>query len=142
MTQEKNSILHSTKSPKIEERGFIFIDLNDSTYISKKLSPVSYSQFISVCFKILEQRLIDSPFSIYQFVGDEAVLTWRNNTDENHYEAGIKLVFEFNIALRELYPFFIESFGVVPVFKSSIHWGSVAKTTIGELKPEVAYHGE
>ena len=53
------------------------MDLNASTTIAEKLGHIKYSEFIRDSFQDI--NLIVSSFNaeIYQYVGDEIVLTWQ-----------------------------------------------------------------
>ncbi len=62
-------------SPKEEFRIFMFVDLNSSTTIAEKLGHLAYSNFIKDCFYDLA-IVHNYDAQIYQYVGDEAVLTW------------------------------------------------------------------
>ena len=62
--------------PKEEKRIFMFLDLKDSTPLAEKLGHIKYSQLIQDCFKDL--AIVNKyDAEIYQYVGDEAVLTWK-----------------------------------------------------------------
>ena len=62
-------------SPKEEYRIFMFVDLNSSTTIAEKLGHLAYSSFIKDCF--FDLAVVQHyNAQIYQYVGDEAVLTW------------------------------------------------------------------
>lgn len=62
-------------SPKEEYRIFMFVDLNSSTIIAEKLGHLAYSNFIKDCFYDLSV-VHHYNAQIYQYVGDEAVLSW------------------------------------------------------------------
>jgi len=66
--------------PKEEERIFMFMDLKGSTPAAEKLGHVRYSQFIQACFADLTESVSRHQAEIYQYVGDEVVLTWRMET--------------------------------------------------------------
>ena len=54
----------------------MFIDLQSSTSIAEKLGHIRYSMLIRDCFNDLSV-VIENEAEIYQYVGDEAVLTWK-----------------------------------------------------------------
>jgi len=62
--------------PREENRIFMFLDLKNSTGITEKLGHRVYSRFIRDCFHDLTDLIIRYRAEIYQFVGDEVVLTW------------------------------------------------------------------
>ncbi|MEO1020920.1 MAG: adenylate/guanylate cyclase domain-containing protein [Bacteroidota bacterium] len=142
MSQLATAYRSHSPNTVLEERAFIFIDLNDSTSISEQLSPLAYSRLLSTAFGILEQISENYPFRVYQYVGDEVVLSWKPSSHPEAWNMAIQLVFEFNIALRAHHPQFYRAFKIAPVFKSSIHYGRVAKAIVGTSFPNMAYHGE
>ena len=71
-----NYLLGKYKEPVEENRIFMFIDLNGSTKIAEKLGHTKYSRFLNKCFIDLSSLLPKYDAEIYQYVGDEAVVTW------------------------------------------------------------------
>ena len=78
---------------------------------------------------------------IYQYVGDEVVLSWKERDGLNNL-ACIKLFRSFEEKLSKRKTFYENKFGVVPVFKAGIDLGTVTVAEIGEIKREIAYHGD
>ena len=66
-------------APKVEERAFMFLDLKSSTHLAEKLEHVSYSRLVQDCYAELTTPLLRYNAEVYQYVGDEVVLTWRMN---------------------------------------------------------------
>jgi adenylate cyclase len=66
------------RHPRIEKRIFLFMDLKDSTSYAEKLGNLKFSELIQDCFN--DANKVIPPFNaeIYQYVGDEVVLTDRN----------------------------------------------------------------
>ena len=63
--------------PKEEDRIFMFMDLKSSTTYAEKLRHIKYSQFIQDCFFDITDVITKHEAKIYQYVGDELVLSWR-----------------------------------------------------------------
>ncbi|MEX0289377.1 MAG: hypothetical protein AB3N14_09730, partial [Flavobacteriaceae bacterium] len=61
--------------PHEEARVFMFLDLKDSTLHAERLGHVQYSRLIQDCFNDLGVAF-ENEAQVYQYVGDEAVLTW------------------------------------------------------------------
>ena len=70
-----NFILGKYHHPKEEKRIFMFMDLKSSTTIAENLGHERYSYFIQDCFRDLHPAIIESQGEIYQYVGDEAIIT-------------------------------------------------------------------
>ena len=63
--------------PKLEDRLFMFLDMRSSTVIAEKLGNTAYFNLLQEVFLDLTDPIIAHHGEIYQYVGDEAVLTWR-----------------------------------------------------------------
>ncbi|MGB0524757.1 MAG: hypothetical protein ACPGJS_17420 [Flammeovirgaceae bacterium] len=62
-------------TPHEEERIFMFLDLQSSTQMAEQLGHIKYSMLIQDCFDDLD-IVMENEAEIYQYVGDEVVLTW------------------------------------------------------------------
>lgn len=58
-----------------EERLFLFVDLNNSTDIAEEMGEMEYSHFLQDYFYDISEPIAHFG-RIYQYVGDEAVVTW------------------------------------------------------------------
>ena len=129
------------KEPKEEKRIFMFLDLKSSTTIAEELGHLKYSQLIQDCFYDLNEVVPYYDAEIYQYVGDEAVLSWP-------YEKGlsnnncIQLYFAFTQKLLENKQYYINKYGTSPEFKAGLHGGVLMVAEVGVVKKEVAYHGD
>jgi AhpD family alkylhydroperoxidase len=126
--------------PRIEERVFVFLDLTDSTAITERLGHVRYSRFIRSCFRDLAAVLIQYKAQIYQYVGDEVVLSW-DSGDGVKDNTCLRLFFTYQERLQEKSADYEREFGVVPVFRGSMDLGKVTRASVGDIKRDVAYHG-
>jgi adenylate cyclase len=71
-----NLMLGKYHSPRMETRIFMFLDMKDSTTHAENLGHVQFSSLIQDGMKDLTRAIIEHKVEIYQYVGDEAVLTW------------------------------------------------------------------
>ncbi|MDQ6843286.1 MAG: adenylate/guanylate cyclase domain-containing protein [Bacteroidota bacterium] len=126
-------------SPVEEYRIFMFIDLNSSTTIAEKLGHLSYSNFIKDCFYDLAV-VHDYGAQIYQYVGDEAVLTWERPKMKSVLEC-VDAFWAFDDALKKKSEYYFNKYGIIPEFKAGMSIGMVTVVEIGDLKKEIAYHG-
>ena len=62
--------------PQEVDRIFMFIDVKSSTTIAEELGNLRYSQFIQDFFLDLTDGIVLTKAEVYQYVGDEVVLTW------------------------------------------------------------------
>jgi len=128
-------------NPIEEDRIFMFLDLKSSTSIAEKLSHVIYSRMIQDCFSELTVPVIDYKAEIYQYVGDEAVITWGEENGLDNANC-VNFYFSYMNRLESKKDYFLSTYGVFPEFKAGISLGYVTVAEVGELKTEIAYHGD
>jgi adenylate cyclase len=128
-------------APKVEERAFMFLDLKSSTQLAEKLEHVSYSRLIQDCYAELTEPLMTYNAEVYQYVGDEVVITWRM-TNSFSVSNCHEFAFAFQNRLDARKEYFAVLYGVKPEFKAGIHCGRVTVAEVGEVKTEIAYHGD
>lgn len=127
--------------PKKEERIFMFLDLRSSTKIAEDLGEVRYFNFLKEVFIHITQPILNHKGEIYQYVGDEVVISWKSQK-ENHYSDCINCFFEIQHKLLSLQSYYKENYGIQPEFKAGIHSGNVMVGEIGVVKREIAYSGD
>lgn len=126
--------------PKIETRIVMFMDLKDSTPIAEKLGSQKYFRFIREFIYQVSSALIEYGGRIYQYVGDEIVVSWlfsRENTRKS-IAALIQARRNLNRKTRE----FQRRYGVQPDFRVGIHTGVVTVGEIGVIKKDLAMSGD
>lgn len=128
--------------PITENRIFMFLDLKDSTSIAEKLGHIIYSKLLQQCFLDMNKVILHSNAEIYQYVGDEAVLTWRIKNYDTEFIKPIQLFFAYKKRLEKRSKYYKNKFGLNPEFKAGVNAGVVTVAEIGDLKREIAYHGD
>lgn len=125
--------------PQEEERIFMFLDLQASTTIAEKIGHLKFSQLLQDCFNDLA---ITENFNaqIYQYVGDEAVLTWP--MEGLRKDNCLKAFFAFHHLIESKSTYYQERYGEIPFFKAGVHLGKVTASEVGKYKREIAYHGD
>ena len=134
-------LLGTYREPKEEKRIFMFLDLKSSTSIAEELGHLKYSQLIQDCFYDLNEIVPYYDAEIYQYVGDEAVLSWpyqKGLTNNNC----IRLFFAFKQKLLEKKNDYLDKYGTSPEFKAGLHGGVLIVAEVGVVKKELAYHGD
>ncbi len=127
-------------TPREEERIFMFLDLKSSTPMAEKLGHVQYSKLVQDCFNDLG-IVASSDAEIYQYVGDEAVLTWKMEVGIENLNC-LKTFYRFKQQLEDKRPYYENKYGCQPFFKTGMHVGLVTVTEVGKYKKEIAYHGD
>ncbi|MGB0525067.1 MAG: adenylate/guanylate cyclase domain-containing protein [Flammeovirgaceae bacterium] len=128
-------------APREEQRVFMFLDLRSSTTIAEQLGHVLFSQLIQDCFHDLNQVIGKYKAFIYQYVGDEAVLTWRHEDGLNNLNC-LRVFYAYQEALKSRATYYQSKYGHVPEFKAGVNIGDVMVAEIGEVKKEIAFHGD
>ena len=136
-----NILLGKYRKPREEERILMFLDLKDSTKIAEEIGHIKYSRFIQDCFKDLNNVLNKYEAEVYQYVGDEAVVTWTTKKGFKKDNA-VNLYFAFRDQLKKRQAYYLSNFGFEPIFKAGVHYGKLMIAEVGTLKKEVAYHGD
>jgi len=136
-----NFLLGKYHRPKEDKRIFMFMDLNSSTTYAEKLGHLKYSQLIQDCFFDLTEIVLSYDAKIYQYVGDEVVLSW-NVDKRTNYDNCFRTFFAYDNLLQSKRAYYENKYGIVPVFKAGVNVGYVTVAEVGELKKELAYHGD
>lgn len=128
------------RKPVEDNRIFLFLDLNNSTALAEKMGHYKYSSLIQDCFKDLTKLIIKNRAEVYQYVGDQVVLHWKN-TPENKSNM-IALFFKFEEQLIKRKGYYLTKYNVQPSFKAGADIGLVMISEVGEIKKMIAYHGD
>ncbi len=129
------------RRPRNENRVFLFMDLAASTATAERLGHRRYSEFIQECFQDLTTVALKFGGRIYQYVGDEIVMTWPTESARSRIDS-VKAFFAYERILAEKGPAYEARFGVAPLFRGGIDVGPVTATEVGEVKRAIAYHGD
>ncbi|MGV7225002.1 MAG: adenylate/guanylate cyclase domain-containing protein [Nitrospinales bacterium] len=127
--------------PKEDDRIFMFMDLKSSTTYAEKLGHIKYSQFIQDCFFDITDVISKYDAKIYQYVGDEVVLSWSIKEGIEHGHC-INTFFAYDSLLKSKKNYYQNKYGIIPEFKAGLHLGKVTVAEVGEIKKELAYHGD
>jgi len=129
------------KSPKIEQKIFMFMDLNSSVRMAEKLGTEKYSELLKDFFLELTEPVLKFKGEIYQYVGDEVVVVWDKEKGIKN-DNSIKLVFEVIDKIEKRKEYYLGKYGLLPVFKVGMHYGETIVREVGEVKKEIVYHGD
>lgn len=136
-----NMLMGRYRNPREVERILMFLDLKSSTTIAEELGHLKYSRFIQDCFYYLNRVVNKYDAEIYQYVGDEAVLSWKLEKGINNLNC-LNLFFEYENKLNKHSKYYMKKYGVVPEFKAGVHAGKIIIAEVGTIKKELAYHGD
>jgi len=134
-------VIGTYHKPKDELRIFMFLDLKGSTSIAERMGHNLYSRLIQDCFHELTDIVIAHKAEIYQYVGDEVVLTWKVKDGLDKLNC-IQFYFKYCQRLLDRKSYFMNKYQVQPEFKAGMEMGTVTVAEVGEIKREIAYHGD
>lgn len=138
----KSFLLGKYFQPKREERIFMFLDIRGSTSIAEKLGEVQYFNFLKDVIRDATPRILDSKGEIYQYAGDEIVISWRHDSGTENANC-IQCFFDIQKCLLDKASYYRDSYmGIVPEFKAGLHYGFVMVGEIGIVKRDIAYSGD
>ena len=127
--------------PQEDQRIFMFLDLKSSTTIAEQLGHIRFSKFIQDCFFDLNEIVPSYKAEIYQYVGDEAILSWSIKNGFKNSNC-VEVFFAFMQKLQDKSTYYLEKYGTIPEFKAGLHFGKVTVAEVGVVKREIAYHGD
>jgi adenylate cyclase len=127
--------------PEEVNKIFLFIDLKSSTAIAEKIGNTNYSSFLIDYFHDMTGAILMSKAEIYQYIGDEIILTW--SFDKGVKDARcINSFYDILTSIEMKKETYLNKYGVYPEFKAALHAGKVSVTWIGTIKKEIVYHGD
>ncbi len=136
----RNLIRGRYHKPRKENRIFLFLDINDSTTIAEKIGHEKYFNMLHDFFADITEPIIANWGHIYQYVGDEVVICWKN-TPKNKLRC-LKFVRQAVLTFKKKEIYYLKEYGVAPTFKAGIHAGDVTAGYIGIIKKDLVFSGD
>lgn len=134
-------LLGRYRNPREQVRIFLFMDLRSSTTTAEQLGHLRYSAFIRDCFMDINAVLYQYRAQVYQYVGDEIVVTWPEAEGLKDHNC-IAFYFACRKQFQDRETYYLSNYGFLPEFKAGTHTGKVTAVEIGEVKRDIAYHGD
>jgi adenylate cyclase len=101
----------------------------------------AYLGLINEFFRDISGPVLDSAGEIYEYVGDEVVLTWKEERGLKDASC-IRVFFDIDAIITKRRQRYLDRFGVVPEFKAGVHVGEVMTAQIGDLKKGLIFNGD
>jgi len=128
-------------TPREEERIFMFVDMKSSTTIAERIGHLKYFDMLRAYFANLSDAIVQNDGEIYQYVGDEIVISWRMKKGLKDAHC-IQCFYDMKAALEKQKTLYLEAFGVAPSFKAGLHFGKVTTGEIGVIKKDIIFTGD
>ena len=126
---------------KKEQRVFMFVDLISSTRMAEQLGNDQYYELLKDFFADITDSIIYNSGNIYQYVGDEVVISWHSAPNSTRSEA-LNCYFDMRRKMDRAQHKYRKRYGLVPDFKAAIHYGLVTVGEIGIIKKELTFSGD
>jgi adenylate cyclase len=127
--------------PRRERRIFMFVDIEGSVALSERLSLEAYYGLVNDFFRDVATPVLDSGGEIYEYVGDEVVISWKHHVGLRNANC-VRAFFEIEKAVWGNSGRYLKRYGAVPEFKAGLHEGEVIAAEMGSLKKVIAFNGE
>lgn len=128
-------------NPKEEERIIMFLDLAGSTTLAEKLGGRTFTELIQDCFIDVAEVVEKFNAEVYQYVGDEVILTWSLSKGLNKNKA-FHAFFAYRDLLQNKSMTYLNKYKTKPIFRAGMHMGIVTVAEIGQIKKEISYMGD
>ncbi|WP_422079517.1 adenylate/guanylate cyclase domain-containing protein [Ulvibacterium sp.] len=136
-----NYALGKYHKPKQETRIFMFLDMKSSTSIAEKLGHLEYFTLLKMYYADMTNPILETLGEIYQYVGDEIVVTWSLKNGLYHNNC-LECFRKIDNRFKKRNAYYWKRFGVVPSFKAGYHVGEVTVGEIGIIKKDIIYTGD
>jgi len=127
--------------PRTEERIFRFLDLADSTALAERLGSARYFELLRRVVDGLTEPILEAHGEIYQYAGDEVVITWPLGTGVSEANC-IRCFFRVRDVIAGAAGRYERDFGVVPRFRAGLHGGTVTAGELGDLRQQIVFVGD
>ncbi len=129
------------RQPMVEDRTFLFLDLKGSTSHAERLGYLVYGQMVKDCMDDINVLLSTYEAQVYQYVGDEVILTWKTDDAIKNLNF-VEIFYAFDERLRKRANYYRKKYDTLPVFKAGANSGRVTATEIGVIKRDLAFYGD
>ena len=127
--------------PRLEERIFLFIDIEGSTALAERLGPLAFHRLVNRFVVDVTAPIVAAYGEIHRYVGDELIATWKLpiGIGEARIVRGCFAALDRLAALR---PAYVREFGVAVNCRVGLHCGPVVAGEMGSVKKEIAVLGD
>ena len=137
----RNFLLGRYHTPREEERALLFIDLVGSTAIAERIGATRFLELMNEFVHDIGTALEGSGGVIYQYVGDEAIITWRLDRLRD-LSGAVEVVLRLRTRVAARGDDYRRRFGVAPSFRAALHAGPVVVGEMGDSKLEIVLLGD
>ena len=114
----RDIVLGRYHRPRTEERFFLFVDIIGSTPLAERIGPDAVHRFLGEVFRLTSDPIDDHRGEVYQYVGDEIVITW-TVAEGRDGARPVACYFAIEQALARAAPEFEREFGAAPRLRAA-----------------------
>ena len=127
--------------PRLEDRVFLFIDMEGSTGLAERLGPLAFHRLLSRFVADLTGPIVAARGEIHAYVGDEVIATWPLAAGIARANC-VRACFGAVDRLRAAGESYRREFGVAPAFRAGLHCGPVVTGEMGTIKKDIVFLGD
>jgi adenylate cyclase len=126
---------------RLEQRVFLFIDIEGSTALAERLGEFAFHRLINRFVVDITEPIVAADGEIHRYVGDELIATWRlaDGIADAHC---VRACFEAFDRLAALSPVYVRDFGAPVHCRAGLHCGPVITGEMGSVKKEIVLLGD
>ena len=136
-----NFITGRYHEPRLEERVFLFIDMEGSTGFAERIGPLAFHRLVSRFVDNLTEPIVAAQGEIHRYIGDEVIATWK--LEDGITEARcVAACFAAMDQLARLALDYERDFGAAVNVRAGLHRGPVVTGEMGSMKREIVFLGD
>jgi adenylate cyclase len=136
-----NLLLGRYRTPTVEERIFLFIDLAGSTQYAEKFGDIKLMELLGALFTTIAEPVRRHAGTIDDYVGDAAIISWQMDKGLERARC-IRCAIEILEIIERDGPSWKRNFGMVPKLRAALYGGPVVTAEIGSDHHKITYFGD
>ena len=127
--------------PRLEQRVFLFIDIEGSTALAERLGELAFHRLVNRFVLDITDPIVAAYGEIYRYVGNELIATWKlaDGIEDAHC---VRACFDALDRLAALGTVYLREFGTLVHCRAGLHCGPVVTGEMGSIKKEIVFLGD
>jgi adenylate cyclase len=127
--------------PRLEQRVFLFIDIEGSTGLAERLGALAFHRLVNRFVVDITDPIVGAYGEIHRYVGDELIATWKL-ADGIADARCVRACFDALDRLAALGPVYLRDFGTPLQCRAGLHCGPVVAGEMGSVRKEIVFLGD
>lgn len=127
--------------PRLEERVFLFLDLEGSTAAAERLGPERFLTLLDAISYDIADAVLEAGGEIHRYVGDEVIVTWPATVALRDAQC-VQGCFAMLDAVSARASAYRRDYDFAPTFHAALHIGQVVIGEMGDLHREIVFLGD